>query len=864
MGRRTRLSRARRPSRAGRLPTSSKFSFSFPFSDGDIGREEAGADVPASDFPPARLPAPDFHDTDEESLAVFVMRILRQANRPLGMDELLRISKLPRRTKKSLETTLFALAREGRILRVSGGWSSSSGLRRMEGKLSVRRSGVGFVAPLGGKGGPDVYIHPAAINGAWHGDQVEVVILPGKRGPSLEGKILRVLSRATAELAVRALHRQKEGEWLCAPVAQSSQALFLTDVWDLSEVKENDLLLIRPQEQLGARLWRALGLVNMEREKSPLAQERLVKSLYAVPGEFSAAAQEETRQLPLDPGGEDLAGRRDLRHLCLVTIDGRNARDFDDAVHVEALPSGFRLRVAVADVSHYVREGFALDTEARLRGVSRYFPLSVEPMLPEELSNGLCSLKEGVPRLAMVADLEFSSSGRRLRSEFYPALIMSKARLTYGQVERGLLLHEPEEEKSLAPVLPMLQEAERLARLLVELRKERGRLDFSLPEAEVIFNEQGEISDLVPRRRHFGHRMIEEFMVAANEAVAEFLEERGQNFLYRVHEPPDPDKFGELLAFWERSGFGAESWFQEFLRESEKTPGKGFHGRKFAQTTKAASMRKYAHSLARAGERESSRGSKRNQVKKGQAQALARGKGRFRSRLSPRDLSRLSFAPSARDLGRLLDGVRGSAHEYIVNRLLLRSMMQARYRPEKGGHYGLGSEAYCHFTSPIRRYADLITHRALKASLGYGERKASSALLTPFAEHINDMEHTAAEVEREIIKRFGLLFLRGKMDEIFEGVISGLSNFGIFVELFSGLVDATLPLADLRDDYYLYIPEYGEVRGTRFRRCFRLGETLFVRLKNINFDRLEIELSLAGKREDGGARHMAEKKRTRS
>ena len=712
---------------------------------------------------------------DPEALGALLLATLKQVNRPLGMDELLRITRLPRKAKKFMETALWAMEEEGRCLRAPGGWAAPAKLKYVQGVLSVQRAGMGFVAPSAG--GPDLYIHPAAMNDAWHGDTVEALVLPGRRGPSAEGRITTVLRRALAEVPVRALRRRKDGLWMCAPANPRIPALFLTDVSALArEAAEEDLLLVTPGEKSGPGLWSATATANLEHEESPAAQERLTKSNHAIPGPFPPAALDQARNLPAEPLETDFAGRRDLRGLPFVTIDGRTARDFDDAIHVEALDAGFRLRVAIADVSHYVPQGTALDAEARLRGNSCYFPLSVEPMLPEALSNGLCSLNPLVPRLVMVADMRFSPDGGRLSAEMFPAVIRSQARLTYGQIQRALLLHEPAEEERLAPLLPMLRQAEHLARALLALRRERGSLDFDLPEAEVIFDDRGEISRMAPRQRHFGHRMIEEFMIAANEAVAEFLERRGQPTLYRVHQPPDPDKLRTLAEFLAQSGL------------EDSLPGS------------------------------------------------ARGKGR---KTAP---------PGPADLRRILLRAKGGPQEYIISRLLLRSMMQARYQPENEGHFGLASACYCHFTSPIRRYADLLVHRALKRALGLpapeGEKALSLVRLTDIADHINDTERNAMEAEREIHKRLSVLLLRDRIGEAFEGVVSGVTDFGMFVELPECMAEGMVRLGSLDDDYYEYLPERQERRGRRTRRTFRLGRKLRVFLADVSLGRLEINLSL--------------------
>ena len=404
-------------------------------------------------------------------------------------------------------------------------------------------------------------------------------------------------------------------------------------------------------------------------------------------------------------------------------------------------------------------------------------------MLPEALSNGLCSLRPGVPRLVMVADMRFSGKGERLSADFYPAVIKSKARLTYGQIERALVLGQEEEQERLLAVLPMLHEAEALAVEIMAVRRARGSLDFEIPEAEMLFDEEGNITGMVPRRRHFGHRMIEEFMIAANEAVAEYLQQRGEGCLFRVHEAPDPDKISTLMKYLAQKGL------------LEDIP------------ALAAALRK---------------------KKK---------------------------APSVAELAALLAGVKGKAQEYTINRLLLRAMMQARYQPDNDGHFGLASVCYCHFTSPIRRYADLVTHRGLKHALGLSETAGQGAAdraekpytrsrLTAIADHINECERKAVGAEREIHKRLSILLLKDRVGERFDGIISGISDFGMFVELPSVMAEGMVLLSSLKDDFYEYSADRQELRGTGSGRCFRLGQSVSVILVWVHLGRLEVTLEL--------------------
>ncbi|MDL2267869.1 RNB domain-containing ribonuclease [Desulfovibrio sp. OttesenSCG-928-G15] len=749
--------------------------------------------------------------------------VLHKANRPLSLDEILRITHLSRRSKKSIENSLHALQDKGRIVRAAGGWAMRAGLQHVTGTLALQRAGMGFVTPE--KGGRDIYIHPSALNGAWHGDSVEVLVLPGKRGPSIEGRIVRVIMRGQAEITAHAVKKQDDA-WVCVPTDNRIPALFLgRQEQNAPPVKEGDLLVLKPGETQGEHLYAALITGNLEHEDSPSAQERIVKIHHSIPGPFPPAVLQEVQALPPAPRPQDLAGREDLTALGFVTIDGRNARDFDDAIFVEeisgkqnartdantstpssALPPGadtapgtgiapgaapgFRLYVAIADVAHYVPQGSALDAQARLRGNSCYFPLSVEPMLPEALSNGLCSLNPGVPRLVMVADMHFNAAGARLDARFYPAFIQSAARLTYGQIERGLLLGQEPDKTDLHPFLPMLSKVRKLAEILLSLRLIRGGLDFDLPESQALFSPEGRLTGFEKKHRHFGHRMIEECMLAANAAVAELLRDRSEGTLYRVHQPPDPDKLLALRDFLYKSGLVAD--FPPASGKSARPSGRSF----------ASSGKK-----------------------------------------KPGKAARSKNPPSATELCRLLTSVRGSASEYVVTRLMLRSMMQAMYQCDNEGHYGLALRCYCHFTSPIRRYADLVVHRSLKHALGLEKetvRPLTRARLESIALHINETERTAAEAEREIARRLSILFMQDRVGEHFSGTISGVTDFALFVELSELAAEGMIRLSSLPGDYYDFLPERQELRGRATGKTFRLGMPIEVALLDASLTRLEM------------------------
>lgn len=719
--------------------------------------------------------------TQQELLDTFAAQA-----RPLRLDTLLRVMGLARRSKGGLEEALTRMAAQGTLLRLRGGlWARPESLKSVLGRFSALRDGGGFVTPMrttaGGEGdgglefsgGRDVYIPAAQTCDAWHQDIVRVALSPhASRGPSPEGRILEVVERGLKEIPAHALHRI--GHTLhCRPADSRLPVNFSVELAaDAPPPQPGTLILLAPQQCLASSLWSARIIGDYGREDDVAVQEELVKLNHEVPRDFPAGALAEAQGLPAGPTPEDLHGREDLRVLPFVTIDGADARDFDDAIEVEITPGGgWLLRVAIADVSHYVRprgngNSGSLDAEALARGNSWYFPRSVEPMLPEILSNGLCSLRPDEDRLAMLAEIPFSPGGRPGKARFAPVAICSAARLTYDQVKTCLLDKEPAACAALCEnprgkeVLSMLEHAFVLYEVLRKARRHRGSLDFDLPEADSRLDETGRVVWMGHRLRHDAHRLIEEFMIAANEAVARHLRDAGMPFLYRVHPQPDPERLENLFDTLEATGFES---------------------------------------------------------------------------LPPR--------PDAAAMQSILADVRGTDREFLVNRLCLRAMPQARYQPFNEGHFGLASQAYCHFTSPIRRYADLLTHRALKVSLGKnpGTLPAGQKLLR-ISDQINRRERAAMACEREMGRRMGCLALLPRVGEHFTGVVAGVTDFGIFVELTAMPVEGMIRIDDLGKDWYDFDNRTMSLVGRHSGVTWRMGLRLEVILSEVNLGRLEIRL----------------------
>jgi ribonuclease R len=496
---------------------------------------------------------------------------------------------------------------------------------------------------------------------------------------------------------------------------------------------------------------------------------------FDLPHVFGKDALAEADSVPETVSATDLKGRVDLRSMPTVTIDGETARDFDDAVSLRREGANCRLWVSIADVSNYVKTGSALDRDAYLRGTSVYFPDRCLPMLPERLSNGICSLNPNVDRLTMTAEMLFDATGNMLESRFYPSVIKSTARLTYTIVKQIVVDSDPEATDKHRPLVPMLMEMKGLALALMAMRRQRGSIDFDLPEPEIIIGLTGQTEGIIRAERNLAHQLIEQFMLAANEAVAAYVTDRNIPFLYRVHENPDPAKLIN---------------FQEFVY--------GF-GYEFALVE---------------------------------------------DRVNPADLQRL------------LAQAEGKPEERMLNYALLRCMKQARYAAENLGHFGLASRCYCHFTSPIRRYPDLVVHRILRAALATGEhsgdKRAEKQLamaterLGEIGEHTSKRERVAMEAERDVVELKKVQFMQRHLGEDFDGFITGVTAFGFFVELEELFVEGLVHITTLDDDLYTFVEKQHSLIGRRTKRVFRIGDKTRVTVAAVIPATRRIEFALVG------------------
>ncbi len=671
-----------------------------------------------------------------------LLKAFRQEKRPLGFPDLLRVFDLRKQDKKPLRNLLREMIQEGLIVRLRNDRFGIPHEMNLEtGTLWCTRSGNGFVVP-DRESERDIFIPSRYIQNAFHGDKVVARVEHAVRGRK-EGKIIKIAQRKMRNI-VGFIKTNKNIPFLVPEDERVSRNFLITGPKN-RKLKDGDLVAARvtgfPDEGREAEctiLKVFPGLSTMEY----IAQ--FVEYKHNLPLKFRKGLEQEAEGVTFFIPAEDRLDLRETRH---VTIDGEFAKDFDDAVYVEKDRKGYTLYVSIADVSHYVAKGSPLDREAYDRGTSIYFPGRVLPMLPKALSNVICSLNPDEDRLTLTAKIQFSKNGDVTGASFHKSIIRSKARLTYRQVEDALVKKDRKTRKGIKEILPMLTHMADLANLLTAQREQRGSLDFDLPEPEVLLDIEGGVKDILRAERLFSHRIIEEFMIAANEAVARFLSENKVPAIYRVHEQPEKEKLRDL----------------EKLLDTFSIPHK----------------------------------------------------------TNVKDIKALRA---------ILDNVKGKEYEFLINRVLLRSMKQARYSPLNKGHFGLASQCYLHFTSPIRRYPDLVCHRALKSALDGSPWHKNEKDLEAMAIHLSERERIAMDAERELEDRIRVLFMKDKIGEEYEGIITHITSYGIFVEPFDVFVEGIALLSELYDDYYLFQEEKYRLIGRRTRKIYRIGDRVRVRV----------------------------------
>ncbi|HEX8012388.1 MAG TPA: ribonuclease R [Casimicrobiaceae bacterium] len=656
---------------------------------------------------------------------------------------------------------LAAMERDGQLMtNRKGALCVVAKLDLVTGTVQGHPDGYGFLVP--DDGSPDLFLAPAEMRKALHGDRVTVRPIGVDRRGRPEGAIVDVLARVNREVVGRiyedrgiwflvAENKRINQDILVPPDLRGSAAPGQVVVAELIEQPSTH------REAL-AKVVRVLG-----NYADPGMEIEIALSKHALPHEFSAPVKRQAARLPAEVRSADRKDRLDLTHLPLVTVDGETARDFDDAVYCERTGKGFRLIVAIADVSHYVRDGDALDRDARERGTSVYFPRRVIPMLPEELSNELCSLKPAVDRLCMACEIAVDAEGTITGSRLHPAVMHSRARLTYTQVWDWLSRPGAARTKEARALLPHLENLYALYKTLATARERRGAIDFDTLELALEFDARGKIEKIVPVPRNDAHKIIEECMLAANVCVAQYLVEQKHPALFRIHEGPTPEKLEALKEFLAGSG-------------------------------------------------------------------LSLGGG---------------DAPTSADYATLLAQIRERPDVNLLQTVLLRSLQQAVYGPDNVGHFGLGYDAYTHFTSPIRRYPDLLIHRCVKACLASARYQPSGASWPELGVHCSLTERRADEATRDVESWLKCYFMQDRVGETFAGTISGVTHFGLFVTLDGLSIDGLVHVTELGSDYFHFDAIRHALTGEHTGKSWRLADRIRVKVARVDLEQTKIDFVLA-------------------
>lgn len=664
----------------------------------------------------------------------------------------------------ALDKRLAAMLRDGQLLKNRhGAYAPAEKLDLLPGSIIANAEGYGFLRP--DEGGDDLYLSPWEMRKVLHGDHVLASVIGLDRRGRRKGAIVEVLERRSPRLVGRVV--VEDGVVVVTP----------------DDRRINRSILIPPDRTQGARAGQIVVVDIVEppsTERGPIGVVRAVLgdhlqpslivemaiASHGLPDEWPQPVTTQALKVPAKVRAADRKDREDLRETPLVTIDGEDSRDFDDAVYAEPRRGGgFRLVVAIADVSHYVAAETALDLEAFERSTSTYFPGYVVPMLPETLSNGICSLNPNVERLCLTCDMSISASGEVTRARFYPAVMRSHARLTYKRVWQALGEKDADARAELADVLPQLEILHKLYKVLARARKARGAIEFESTEVKFILGKDGQVAALGGEPRNDAHKLIEECMIAANVQAAKFLERKRIPALFRVHASPPVTKYEDLREF-------LHAYKLSLPAQDEVTPA---------------------------------------------------------------------------DYNALLRKVRDRPEFELVQSVLLRSMALAVYLPENQGHFGLALDAYAHFTSPIRRYPDLLVHRAIHHALAGGKRSDylyPPARMSAMATHCSQRERRAEEAERDVDDRYKCAWMEKHIGEVFEGKISGVTSFGLFVDIEPWRVSGLVHVSQLGTDYFHFDPVRHQMQGERSGQVFQLGDTVKVQAVRASMEDRKIDFRL--------------------
>ncbi len=670
---------------------------------------------------------------------------------------------------KEFVKALVVMEEKGYVVRTrSNRYGLPEKMNLVRGKLTGHAKGFAFVIPED-KTMDDVFVPPPDMNNAMHGDIVLVRINTEASGARKEGTIVRIIERGVTEIVGTYTESRNFG-FVIPDDKKIANDIFIPKEATNGAAEGHKVvvkLTTYPEGRMSAEgeVIQILGHKN-----DPGVDIISVIHKHGLPQEFPKEALDQAISVPDTINEDEIKNRKDLRDQVIVTIDGADAKDLDDAVTVTKLENGnYKLGVHIADVTHYVTEGSPIDKEASDRGTSIYLVDRVIPMIPHRLSNGICSLNPKVDRLTLSCDMEINSEGAVVKHEIFQSVIKTTERMTYSDVNKILVDKDEEVRGRYDSLVPMFEEMEVLAQILREKRMKRGAIDFDFKEAKVLVDDEGKPTEVVLRERSVAEKLIEEFMLAANETVAEHFHWMNVPFIYRIHEDPNEEKLRRFLEFITNFGY------------------------------------------------------------------VVKGTGN-------------SIHPRA--LQEIIESVQGQPEEMVVSTIMLRSMKQAKYDPESLGHFGLSTDYYTHFTSPIRRYPDLIVHRLIRTYLINGELDSGTQAkwkdkLAGIAEHSSNMERRAVEAERETDSMKKAEYMLDKIGEEYDGIISSVTNFGMFVEL-PNTIEGLVHVSYLTDDYYRYDERHLAMIGERTGNVFRIGDEITVRVVNVNKDERSIDFEVVG------------------
>jgi ribonuclease R len=694
-----------------------------------------------------------------------VLELLNKDGRPVSVRELVRRLDVEKEGRTALTAELRRLIESGEVVQIRGSRIGlPSRMNLVAGRLTCNAGGFGFVIPEKKvPGQSDVYVSAVNMKEALHGDRVVVrVERSTPKGP--EGRIIRVLERGLQRIVGRFESDGRFGGHVIPFDRRVLHELFIApgDEGGASPGEMVSAQIDRPPTAMRNPSGHVLKVLG--RLEDTGVDMNVVMAKYDLPDAFPEEVEAAAARVPSEVRAEDVAKRTDFRPWTTVTVDPETARDHDDAISLDHLPNGhWLLAVHIADVAHYVPVGSPLDQEAYLRGTSVYFPDRVVPMLPHALSSNICSLVEGQDRLTQTVVLELDGGGHVKRAEFHDGVIRSAARMTYQQVQ-AIVDGDVALRERFAPLVTLFERMAELAKIMRRRRYDRGSLDFDLPEPKLVLGAAGEMVGIVATERLDSMRMIEEFMLAANEAVAEHLSKAGAAALYRIHEQPDAERveeFCELVA-----SFG------------------------YRVPTNLAEIR-------------------------------------------------------PQDFQLILRQIEGKPESKLVSYLLLRTMKLARYFEENLGHFGLATDMYAHFTSPIRRYPDLVVHRALRAMRqGTPVDAALQEALPAMGLHLSEMERRATDAERELIEWKKVRFMADKLGDVFSGYVTGVQTFGLFVELDEVYVQGLVHVSSMTDDYYVFNDKAHTLKGESQQKVYRLGDRVEVQVVKVDLERRQIDFAL--------------------